>query len=76
MLFAMLLLLCLMITDYRVLDMPSERYKGYIKDYDKSLLMECYIHPTIPFTQIKHVHMHQGDFILSRYGVHDATLIK
>ena len=29
--------------------MPSERWKGYIKDYDGGTMMECYIHPTIDY---------------------------
>lgn len=34
------------------LSMPRERWHGYIKDYDGGTLMECYIHPTLPFTQL------------------------
>lgn len=30
--------------------MDKERWFGYIKDYDGGTLMECRIHPTLPFT--------------------------
>mmetsp|Transcript_12342 Transcript_12342/g.24815 ORF Transcript_12342/g.24815 Transcript_12342/m.24815 type:complete len:432 (+) Transcript_12342:198-1493(+) len=32
--------------------MPKERWYGYIKDYDGGTLMECYIHPTLPYNNI------------------------
>lgn len=34
------------------ISMPKERWFGFIKDYDGGTLMECYIHPTLPFTSI------------------------
>lgn len=36
----------------KALTMPRDRWGGYIKDYDGSTLMECYIHPTLPFTAL------------------------
>lgn len=32
--------------------MPTERWKGYIKDYDGGTLMECYVHPFIDYSNI------------------------
>ena len=32
--------------------MARERWFGYIKDYDGGTLMECYIHPTLPYENI------------------------
>ena len=32
--------------------MPRERWHGYIKDYDGGTLMECFIHPSLPFTEL------------------------
>lgn len=32
--------------------MPRERWHGYIKDYDGGTLMECFIHPTLPFVEL------------------------
>lgn len=34
------------------LTMTKDRWHGYIKDYDGGTLMECFIHPTLPFTEI------------------------
>jgi histone acetyltransferase len=36
----------------KTLTMPRERWHGYIKDYDGGTLMECFIHPTLPFTDL------------------------
>lgn len=36
----------------KALSMPRERWHGFIKDYDGGTLMECYIHPTLTFTQL------------------------
>lgn len=33
-------------------EMPKDRWQGYIKDYDGGTLMECYIHPTLPYPSI------------------------
>jgi len=32
--------------------MPKDRWHGFIKDYDGGTLMECYIHPTLPYASI------------------------
>ena len=32
--------------------MPKDRWFGYIKDYDGGTLMECYIYPTLPYSNI------------------------
>lgn len=32
--------------------MPKDRWFGYIKDYDGGTLMECYIHPSLPYSDI------------------------
>ena len=32
--------------------MPKDRWFGYIKDYDGGTLMECHIHPTLPYYDI------------------------
>eukprot|EP00953_Heterococcus_sp_UTEX-ZZ885_P041115 20992-Heterococcus_DN1.PRE.1 len=55
----------------RAIDMAEDRYLGYVKDYEKALLMSCYLHPSMPFTQVKHVMIHQRDFILSRIQQHE-----
>lgn len=36
----------------KVLTMPRERWHGFIKDYDGGTLMEGFIHPTLPFTDL------------------------
>jgi histone acetyltransferase len=46
--------------------MPTDRYQGYIKDYDGGSLMECYIHPSINFTHMQHILNHQRDFVLEK----------
>eukprot|EP01031_Cornospumella_fuschlensis_P041839 gene41839-51075_t len=35
--------------------MGKERWVGYIKDYDGGTLMECYIHPAVPYTSQRSV---------------------
>lgn len=37
---------------HKEIQMPPERWKGYIKDYDGGTLMECKIHPTIDYNSI------------------------
>jgi histone acetyltransferase len=32
--------------------MPKDRWFGYIKDYDGGTLMECYIHPRLPYSSL------------------------
>lgn len=39
----------------KTISMPKERWFGFIKDYDGGTLMECFIHPTLPFTSIPDV---------------------
>jgi histone acetyltransferase len=36
----------------KAISMPRERWHGFIKDYDGGTLMECSIHPTLPFTEV------------------------
>lgn len=36
----------------KAIHMPKDRWHGYIKDYDGGTLMECYIHPTLPHTDL------------------------
>ena len=46
--------------------MPRERWLGYIKEYDGTTLMECYISPSIN-------HLRLGElFMLQRRRVHQA----
>ncbi|GAB4821683.1 hypothetical protein N2152v2_008729 [Parachlorella kessleri] len=33
------------------ISMPKDRWHGFIKDYDGGTLMECFIHPHLPFTE-------------------------
>lgn len=35
--------------------MPKSQWTGFIKDYDGAHLMECYIHPTINFLDVRPV---------------------
>jgi histone acetyltransferase len=35
----------------REITLPRERWCGYIKDYDGGTLMECVIHPKVPYTE-------------------------
>lgn len=46
--------------------MPSERYKGYIKDYDGGTLVECSIHPTLKYSQIDKIIKRQKEFIVKK----------
>ncbi len=43
--------------------MPKDRWSDYIKDYDGGTLMECYIHPTFPFSKTRKTIEHQRQFI-------------
>jgi len=36
----------------REITLPRERWVGYIKDYDGGTLMECVIHPKIPYADL------------------------
>lgn len=46
------------------ISMPKGRYTGLIKEYDGGTPMECYVHPSIPFTRIHEMLDAQRDFIL------------
>jgi hypothetical protein len=35
------------------LAMPKTQWSGFIKDYDGAHLMECYIHPTLNFLDVR-----------------------
>lgn len=35
----------------KALQLPKDRWTGYIKEYDGGTLMECAIHPAIPYTR-------------------------
>jgi histone acetyltransferase len=48
------------------ISMPRERWFGYIKDYDGGTLMECYVHPSFPYTQVPMVLDKQRNFVLDR----------
>lgn len=34
------------------INMPKDRWVGYIKDYDGGTLMQCVLHPKLPFTDL------------------------
>lgn len=36
----------------REITLPRERWVGFIKDYDGGTLMECIIHPKVPYTDL------------------------
>jgi histone acetyltransferase len=46
--------------------MPTERWKGYIKDYDGGTLMECYIHPFIDYSNISSLIRSQKQFVIEQ----------
>lgn len=46
--------------------MPKERWIGYIKDYDGGTLMECYIHPGMPYCNVTSVVNKQRSYIYQR----------
>lgn len=35
------------------LAMPKSQWTGFIKDYDGAHLMECYIHPTVNYLDVR-----------------------
>lgn len=43
--------------------LPKERWSGYIKEYDGGTLMECYIHPTIDYLNVRDVVRAQRAFV-------------
>ena len=50
----------------QTLNMPRERWVGYIKDYDGGTLMECYVHPTIDYTAVPEMIKTQKAFVNAR----------
>jgi histone acetyltransferase len=36
----------------REITLPRDRWVGFIKDYDGGTLMECAIHPKLPYTDL------------------------
>jgi histone acetyltransferase len=43
--------------------MSKDRWFGYIKDYDGGTLMECYIHPTLPYNSLPNMIESQKKFL-------------
>jgi len=50
----------------KTISMPKGRYQGLIKDYDGGTMMECYVHPSIDFTNLPAMLKAQRKFILDR----------
>lgn len=46
--------------------MPKERWVGFIKEYDGGTLMECYVHPALPYTAMDSLLAKQRAFVLQR----------
>ncbi|KAJ8599721.1 hypothetical protein CTAYLR_004762 [Chrysophaeum taylorii] len=46
--------------------LPREKWFGFIKDYDGGTLMECYIHPTIDFLNVREMVRSQRSFVEAR----------
>ena len=46
--------------------MPETRWKGYIKDYSGSTMMQCKIHKGIDYENISNTIKMQRDFIVSK----------
>lgn len=46
--------------------MPETRWKGYIKDYSGSTMMQCKIHKDIDYENISNTIKMQRDFIVSK----------
>lgn len=46
------------------INLPDERWRGYVKDYDGAIAMQCYVHPSIPFTQLQQVLAYQFDYVM------------
>jgi histone acetyltransferase len=63
------------------LTISKERWTGYIKDYDGGTLMQCFVHPTIDYTNVKdmietqraHVYDKMRDIFKDKI-VHDGVL--
>ena len=47
----------------KTVTLPKERWSGLIKDYDGGTLMECYVHPTIDYLNLRTTLKRQRDFI-------------
>jgi len=47
----------------KMVTMPRERWFGRIKDYDSSTLMECYLHPNIPFLRMREMIHYQVNML-------------
>eukprot|EP00611_Tribonema_gayanum_P021704 TRINITY_DN4226_c0_g1_i1.p1 TRINITY_DN4226_c0_g1~~TRINITY_DN4226_c0_g1_i1.p1 ORF type:complete len:415 (-),score=103.80 TRINITY_DN4226_c0_g1_i1:252-1496(-) len=52
------------------ISMPRERWHGYIKHYDGGTLMECYVHPSIPYTRVPHMLQAQLEYVINRVKRH------
>jgi len=50
----------------KILQMPKERWYGYIKDYDGGTLMECYVHPSLDYLDHRAILRRQRQYILDR----------
>ncbi|KAL3938020.1 MAG: hypothetical protein SGBAC_006977 [Bacillariaceae sp.] len=50
----------------KTISMPKGRYQGLIKDYDGGTMMECYVHPSIDFTNLPAILKAQRRYILDR----------
>mmetsp|Transcript_29602 Transcript_29602/g.51104 ORF Transcript_29602/g.51104 Transcript_29602/m.51104 type:complete len:438 (-) Transcript_29602:289-1602(-) len=50
----------------KLLQMPQERWLGYIKDYDGGTLMECYVHPALDYPRHRQTLQAQRRFVLDR----------
>ncbi len=46
--------------------MPEARWKGYIKDYSGSTMMQCKIHKNIDYENISSIIKQQRDFIIQK----------
>lgn len=46
--------------------MPSERWKGYIKDYEGGTMMECYVHPIIDYSRVSEIIKNQKDLVIKK----------
>lgn len=59
----------------KTISMPKGRYQGLIKDYDGGTMMECYVHPSIDFTNLPAILKTQRKFILDRVRVKAKSTI-
>jgi len=49
----------------KTIAMPTERWVGYIKDYDGGTLMECYMHPAVNFLDVAGMVRKQREVVLA-----------